>query len=145
MITGAYVENTSGLAVLAAATNALSPDTIITQASYFCIERILMLLDNDNGQAAQNCTVTINFVSSNCTLANGTIPVSIFTGAGLYNKNGKPLLIIPPNENINIIYTNATATTQTFHIEFSGYYVDDAGLRASGGQALNKVLINTIL
>lgn len=147
MITGAYVENTSGSTLLASANNLTTPDTIITQMGfYFVVERILMVVDGGAGDTDINSQVEIKFLSSNRDYSNTKMPIQMFLDRGIYNSNGKPVIIIPPEENISIIYYNEdTGAAHTYRTEFSGYYIDSNGLRAMDGQTINRVLINTIL
>ena len=144
MITGAYIENVAPSSIAANSDNSLTPFQIITQANYFIVERILVNSDNTI-QADPNSTIYIKFVSSNRELSNVPFSINLFLGSGLKNKNDKALLIIPPNENINIVIYNNESSPIVYGIEFFGYYVNENGLKCIDGQAIDQSLINKFL
>lgn len=144
MITGSFNHSTGVMTIASTSDNTTTPGVIITQNDYFCVERIkagVVSLPTN----ALNADILIKFVSSNREYSDLPIGINVFQGKGLYNKNGKPIVIIPPHENVNIIIYNRSNTSYGFFFEMEGYYVNEDGLRSSGSQDLNKVLINTIL
>ena len=145
MITGSYTYSTGLFTVAQNSDNSLTPASIITDNAYFVCERIKAGRKGINVMFSIPIALKILFLSSIREYSNNAISISTFTGNGFTNENGKPLFIIPPNENINIIAYNLDGNPHELFFELEGYFADADGLRNAGNQAFTKTLVNTIL
>ena len=146
MINGSYKETTGSMTMLANKDNSANPGIIITQNAYFVVERI-------TGSDGQYTNIMVNFQITTGQKTLGNTPSSSFNipysnlgnGSGLSNPDGRPVLIISPKSNIQVICTNGYSGQESVTIELEGYYINENGLRLMDGQGVDTTILNKLL
>jgi len=147
MFTGAFKHTTETIAF---SSPALSDSaTFITDNAFFVLERITGYV----GTSVGNGEVSIRFVKSNRYLSDNPVPynslignVYLGAGSGMSNTNGKPLIVLPPSEQVVVtVSVPAFISGQTDFsgtLEFEGYYVNERNVRVT---TLNSALVVALI
>jgi len=153
MFAGYFKHATQSIIMASTALAASNTGTFITNNGYFVVERINPVV---LGVASiiTNTEVSFKFQRSNKYLSDNPMPLScFFSNSGLYYNslmglNGKPLFILPPNEQIIATLTRPTAISGELNFsvsfEFEGYYVSQDNFRIDNS-GLNKALVYALI
>jgi hypothetical protein len=153
MFAGYFKHASQKITMAGTALAATNSDTIQFLDSYFVVERINPVVYYTSN-IISNAAVTFKFQRSNKYLSDNEMPLACFfiqsstDCTSLENIGGKPLMILPPKEQVIIELTRPSAiggqVNLSISFEFEGYYVSQDNFRIDNS-GLNKALIYALI
>jgi hypothetical protein len=129
-------------------------DTIVFNSGYFVVERINPVVSKSSNTYISNAEVSFRFLKVNKYLSDNKMPLKLFFGQKSYfwipleGLAGKPMFILPPNEQVEIELSYPSLISGEVDIEVSfeveGYYVTADNFRIDGS-GLNKALVYALI